>query len=1089
MIFSFRNIYSQLSEIQFENITAADGLVDDDITFDIYQDRQGFIWFATIEGLSRYDGYTFKNFRADPLDSTSLSDGWNHCIHEDDKGQLWFGSGNGLNLYDPISETFKNFIHDPNDSTSISDGTIYDIVQGVGNNLWIATNNGLNSYNFKTNKFNHFRYNEKDSLSLSTNYIEKLYVDRRDNLWIGAWIDTNRFDKSGSALSRYHPESNSFIKYNNLSKNKCGIIDSIVFEINEDIGGNLFVGTTSMLYRYDRSNDCFERLNNDDKTQLFAPIGKNFAGVQTGVWNIIQDINEEYWVTTFGGGINRFDIKNGFMQHYPSSQPNDLSLISNNIRAFYQDNQGLIWLSAYKNGIYKITPSNKRFHSFSKNKELEELISDVDVREIFEDSFGTYWIGTSEDVLHFNPKSGEIKKYGDILDFKFRHITDFYEDSFGQLWIAGTLCILTKLDLKSGDFIKYGPDEKTENSIKSRRIMDISSDHESNSLWFGSRNNGIERLDISSKSFKNYQHDPLNERSLSNNEVWVNMTDRNTNLWVGTSNGLNLYNRETDDFERFLNGVEIHTILEDSKNNFWLGTIGKGLILFNRETKVAKYFTKQDGMPSDFIFSLVEDNEGFIWIGSTTGLSQLNTNRMNFISYNKQDGVLNQFTKWSDGVLKTKNGDLLFGGNQGITAFSPDQFNINNFSPFVEITGLTINDKPYKENGSLDSIIILDHNQNDLTFEFVGLHFKNPLKNKYMIKLEPYEKEWKKENSNRRARYTNLDFGEYTFNVRASNSDGVWNLEGEKISIIINPPWWRTTTAYIFYGLFIILGIFSVDKFQRKRLLSKAKERMKIQDAEHRAKTAELQSKVIQAENDRKTKELDEARQLQLSMLPKELPKVDNLEIAVYMKTATEVGGDYYDFSNKQDGSLNICLGDATGHGMKAGTLVSMMKSLFVANSINKSLEEFFLSSNVALKNSKLDKMMMAFAMLNIKASKIEIANAGIPPIYVYRKNSKEVEEIKLNGLPLGAMKNTKYDIYKSEVLSGDTILILSDGFPELQNSKEELYGYERVINSFRNVAEKSLDEIINYLKDEGLKWVNDKDPDDDVTFVVIKVK
>jgi serine phosphatase RsbU (regulator of sigma subunit) len=247
--------------------------------------------------------------------------------------------------------------------------------------------------------------------------------------------------------------------------------------------------------------------------------------------------------------------------------------------------------------------------------------------------------------------------------------------------------------------------------------------------------------------------------------------------------------------------------------------------------------------------------------------------------------------------------------------------------------------------------------------------------------------------------------------------------------------------------------------------------------------------KFLQLENDRKTKELEEARQLQLSMLPKELPKILNLDIAVYMKTATEVGGDYYDFSIKNDGSLNIALGDATGHGMKAGTLVSMMKSLFTANSIDKSLKDFFNTSNEALKNSALDKMMMAFAMININSNKLQIANAGIPSIFIYRKKQNSVEEINLNGMPLGAIKNFPYETKELELAAGDTILLLSDGLPELKNAKEEQYGYAKVQEEFSLSAEKHPDEIVEHLKNSTSLWSNEIEPDDDVTFVVIKIK
>lgn len=261
---------------------------------------------------------------------------------------------------------------------------------------------------------------------------------------------------------------------------------------------------------------------------------------------------------------------------------------------------------------------------------------------------------------------------------------------------------------------------------------------------------------------------------------------------------------------------------------------------------------------------------------------------------------------------------------------------------------------------------------------------------------------------------------------------------------------------------------------------------------EQERRNAELiiQAERERTENERKTQELEEARKLQLSMLPKELPNVENLDIAVFMQTATEVGGDYYDFSVKDDGSLNICLGDATGHGLKAGTIVSMMKSLFIANSINNDIKQFFITSNNALKNSKLDKMMMAFAMINIdRANRVNILNAGIPPVFIYRSKTRKVEEIKINGLPLGAMRDTIYNAYKTELSEGDILIMLSDGMPELRNEEDEMYGYERLFELLSNCGELSSSEIIEKFKDESSYWIKDKDPQDDLTFVVIKVK
>jgi serine phosphatase RsbU (regulator of sigma subunit) len=285
---------------------------------------------------------------------------------------------------------------------------------------------------------------------------------------------------------------------------------------------------------------------------------------------------------------------------------------------------------------------------------------------------------------------------------------------------------------------------------------------------------------------------------------------------------------------------------------------------------------------------------------------------------------------------------------------------------------------------------------------------------------------------------------------------------------------------YKTYGLFagiVVLLLITFLLFRNNRSRKKANAAL------------QKQNEVIHLENERKSKELEEARQLQLSMLPKELPQLPHLNIAVYMKTATEVGGDYYDFNVGLDGTLTVAIGDATGHGMKAGTIVSMIKALFESNASLLDMKTFFDQSSATLKGIELGRLMMAFMMLKIKSNKLEFANAGMPPLFIYRKQSKTVEEIMINGMPLGAMKKFSYELKEMELFSGDTILLLSDGFPELQNQHNEMFGYKRAKNSFEEVAEKEPELIITYLKDVGSNWTNDKEPDDDVTFVVIKVK
>lgn len=266
---------------------------------------------------------------------------------------------------------------------------------------------------------------------------------------------------------------------------------------------------------------------------------------------------------------------------------------------------------------------------------------------------------------------------------------------------------------------------------------------------------------------------------------------------------------------------------------------------------------------------------------------------------------------------------------------------------------------------------------------------------------------------------------------------------------------------------------------------------MSERQIEQERKNAELQLEAERerVENERKSEELEAARQIQISMLPTELPNLPNLDIAVYMKTATEVGGDYYDFRVGQDGILNIALGDATGHGLQAGTLVTIMKGIFTLESENSGVLSFFEKSVKALKEIKLGRLMMAFAFLKIRGNQLSLSNAGVPPVYIYRHNNNEVEEIDNKGMPLGAMNNFPYKETKTELNSGDVIFLLSDGFPELKNRENEAFGYQRVIKTFKEIGEKSAEAMIEQLKNTVKEWSGENIPDDDVTFVVIKVK
>jgi len=397
------------------------------------------------------------------------------------------------------------------------------------------------------------------------------------------------------------------------------------------------------------------------------------------------------------------------------------------------------------------------------------------------------------------------------------------------------------------------------------------------------------------------------------------------------------------------------------------------------------------------------------------------------------------------------------------------------------------------ENFDLNQIneISLNHDQNDLSFEFASIHFSRPDKNRLMYKMNGIDEEWVI-GDRRFASYTNLNPGDYTFNLRGSNGDGVWNNEIQKINIHIAAPWYNNWIAYLVYT-FMFLGIlYGIRKFEMGRQQKNAKikeSQLRAEAAESKAKVAEAQALVVQAENERKTKELEEARNLQLSMLPKELPQLPHLDVAVYMQTATEVGGDYYDFHVSLDGTLTVVVGDATGHGMKAGTMVTTAKSLFNSYAPNPDILFSFKEITRCIKQMNFGKLSMCMTMLKIKGNTMQISTAGMPPSFIFRRDTRVVEEHLFKAMPLGTMEKFPYEIKDTTLNPGDTILLLSDGLPELKNANDEMYGYKRIRNGFEDVAEKAPEEIVSYLKNEGAGWVNNADPDDDVTFVVIKVK
>jgi len=1039
----FSSDFLPQNHIIFNHLTIEDGLSQSSVTC-ILQDRSGFMWFGTQDGLNRYDGYNIMIFKNDPSDSTSLTDNFIFSIYEDQSGSLYIETQSGtFHQYNPRSESFqivikdsvdlerarvnsvsallqessgirwtgglskgtglvrfdtktgksKTFKHNPSDPSSLSDDKVYSVYRDRSGNLWVGTFNGLDRLDERTGKFFHYRNKPGDPNSLADNWVWPIYEDSRGYLWIG----TVR-----SGLSMFDPKSKKFLNYKNDPNGPTSINDNFVFSIYEDRSGLIWIGTNlSGINYFNPSTQAFEHYTHD-------PGNKNSLSDDI-VLSMLVDRNGYYWIGTRTGGLNKFDYSKKNFVFYSNNPSNANSVISNSIQSLLEDRAGNIWIGTFSSGLDVLNPQTGTISHYTNNPSDPGSISDNRIYSLVEDKLGNIWIGT----------------YGGGLN---------------------------KLDRATGKFLRYQFKENDSTSISSNATWSLELDDEGN-LWIGTFGGGVNVLNLNNQKFNYYKNNPDNSTSIADDNII--------------------------------------RIFKDSKGNMWIGTT-KGLSRYSKEKRAFKNYDEKDGLANNFIYGIEEDDSGNLWLSTNNGISKFNPETEAFKNYYVQDGLQGNEFNQNAFAKDYKTGRLLFGGPNGFNVFNPDDVKENSYIPPVVYTSYTRYNsddeegKPIFERGiSARDSILLTYKDNIVTLQFAALSYYNNSQNRYRYKLEGFNENWIQLGNNNTVTFTNLTPGDYNLIVTGSNNDGLWNDEGKSLFIEVTPPWWRTNIAYVVYVisfLSLLLGVRRVE-------INRREQKTKLRENELRLKATEAEKRAIQIENDRKTKELEEARQLQLSMLPKELPQLPNLEIAAFMRTATEVGGDYYDFIVQENGVLNVAFGDATGHGLQAGTMVTLMKGFFTSDSSKLGLKDFMSHCTRVIKDIKLGRILMSFSYLKIDRNKLEIASAGMPPVFYHHKETNQVEEIIIKGMPLGAMRNASYNTVEMELKIGDTILLLTDGLPEQMNPNEEMFDYSRVKKHFNEIIDNSPNGIIEKLVEAGDSWMNGRVQDDDITFVVIKVK
>jgi len=1070
-------VYPQSLQNNFVHFTQKDGLQSNDIGA-LFQDHLGYIWVGTNNGVSRFDGYDFHNFSVVKDDSNFLQLPLTISLFEDSNGDIWIGSVSGITKYDRGNENF----------------TLYHLGEFEANEERTFGVMGINETDGGDIIFGVFDFFFRDfdnGLYLIRNGSRNIEVINPDGeMKTNAIANIIRKDKTSFYLIGF----NGFREYNFLENSVINyplIGEKVVTAICHDANNLIWLGILNEgIYLYDITNNTLDKITIPNHLST----DNDFLVIQ----DIAINKNKDLLITT-NRGLAQLNRKTHNISFVNFDIYNPSALHSNNLNDILVDRSGIIWISSKDAGLSKYNLAQNNFQSYTNNPNDETSIPPGWVNTIFEVSPNELWVKAQSDVISvFNKKNGS---FGDLKYFKPNNIEAIIRED-NILWVGGGQT-LYKVDLKREKFeVVKLPFSLTQTAIHSLFI------DSKNNFWIGTHF-GLYSYDRINNQGAKIDFETLGIGNLASNAVFNIVEDKSSDIWFGTDNGLFKYSYDnmhytrignSADSTKLLNSQDVNSLYIDSSGIIWAGTWLGGLNRIDPKTEIIKSYTLANGFNSHSVQSILGDEKnGDLWLSSFDGISRFDIENETFQNFDIKDGIQG-FQFAHKAAFKTSEGEFLFGGQNGLTIFKPENLTKDILPPEVLITDFKIFNETVNpgESSVLNSPIYktdeisLNHDENDISFEFLAIHYANPEENKYAYKLQNYEEEWRYVGNQRYATYPNLPSGKYVFRVKAANGNNVWNEEGKSLTVTIYPPPWSSWWAYSAYIIIFSGLLYSVRKFELRRQKKNAEikeSQLRAESAEMQAKAAEAQAQVMQVENDRKSKELEEARQLQLSMLPRELPQLPNIDIAVYMKTATEVGGDYYDFHIGLDGTLTVVLGDATGHGMKAGTMVTTTKSLFNVLAPNSNIIDTFHEMTRCLKLMHLEKLSMCMTMLKITGNKLQMSAAGMPPVFIYKKESQIIEEHVMKGMPLGTFNNFPYTLLKSELCKGDTILLMSDGFPELFNDKKEMYGYKRARNLFEDLAEQSPEAIISQLKNTGSEWTSNKDPDDDVTFVVIKVK
>ncbi len=845
---------AQNKDFLIERISLEQGLSQSAVNV-IFQDKKGFLWFGTQDGLNRYDGYNFEVYKSEPGNTNSLSNNWISALYEDAKGHLWVGTQGGLNkLTDNKVEIFLN---DPANPQSLSQDIITSLAGDSSGRIWIGTQDeGLCAFDPKTGKFTTFKHNPSRSNSLSDNRVYTILVDRFQTLWVGTRNGLNQLDVSSEIKDNFSVIPVKKGDPHALSDSR------ILTLLEEKISGNMWIGTVrGGLNKWDRAKNEFVYFMNDPQDP--GSISHNT------VLALGQDGSGQIWVGSSGRELNV--LQNGRFTRYKNDPKNPRSLSDFEILSVYCDRSGTSWVGTAGGGVSKFTEN--KFNVMRSLPETPNTLSGNDVWSIYEDALGELWVGTSGSGLN-RYKNGRFNYYShdpnNPASLGYDVVNVLNEDRNGNLWI-GTDVGLNKYGKEAkaagrNKFVVFKNDTSDSKSLSNNQITSIMQDKNGN-LWiatFGGLN-CIKATEIekTKPTFERFLKD-TSANSLSDNVLTDIAEAPDGHLWIGSQNGLNefdgvkfkVYKNDPNHPESLSNNT-ILSLYFDSKGDLWIGTHGGGVNVY-RDGKF-KAYTQKDGLPNNVVYAIKEDAKGQLWLTTNQGICRFNPNmtgREAFRNYDTRDGLpSNEFNQGAH--FKNKKGRIYFGGINGLVSFDPKDLTESDYIPPIYITEFRKFDQTVDYGMNFDKIkdIEISYKDNFFGFEFVALDYRMPEKIQYAYKLEGFDKDWIYSNNRRYATYTNLDGGHYTFRVKATSGDGIWNENAAEIKLIITPPFWKTLWFQFSSGLLILIAAYSfyqsrLRSIKMRNILLENKVAQRTREIEEKNKILDRQNKELEQKNE-----------------------------------------------------------------------------------------------------------------------------------------------------------------------------------------------------------------------------------------------